>query len=206
LPAQFVLLLWAALLLPNLLRKPDTSQLLRGVFIGALVIGVLGTLAELVLLRGFAPYVEAKRLPRIENYLQMSQPSRHAYLLQQGFAELDRQLQRGAIYQVDTTSPGLWLIHLYAQHPFAAGDSSCETDFGGDPIVCAQAMPLLSAPYRAPIAPADLDAICDRFQMRVLIATDLDPVWHDSQSWVWQRTPLVANEMMRALPCGTAPR
>ncbi|ABF39743.1 hypothetical protein Acid345_0738 [Candidatus Koribacter versatilis Ellin345] len=203
LPAQFVLLIWAAPIASDLLKSEGrfrgaTKSLLHA----ALWIGVLGTICQVALLRGFVWYVETNQKPRAETFLQLPNLGAEGFYLQQGLAQLNKGMDRQAIYQFDAESAAIAFIHLYADHPFAAGDPSCGAAFGGDPSVCEAAIGELKAPYRTMMSLDEVDAICDRYNIRTMIATDLDPIWQDQNSWVWQRQPLVANQRMRALPCG----
>jgi hypothetical protein len=208
LPVQFVLLLWAAPMVSDLFGKASTRRRMTGFWREALYatlfIGVLSTLLQLTLLRGFAMFVDARRLAPLEGYLQMPDVGKRTYFLQQGFSELGRRVAKNDVYQFDTSSPTAWLIRLYAGHPFAAGDESCGTTFGGDPARCAEAMPYLEAPFHAAVTPGEVDRICGQSGVHILITTDVDEVWQHAESWVWQRKPIVANEVMRAFRCGAA--
>jgi hypothetical protein len=64
--------------------------------------------------------------------------------------------------------------------------------------------PLVNGLFDPPAAaPApEVDAVCNQFAISVLVARDKDPVWADPRSWVWNRKPLAANSMMRAVACG----
>jgi hypothetical protein len=65
--------------------------------------------------------------------------------------------------------------------------------------------PILATVFNSPSAARklNLDDFCDQFHINVLVATDIDPVWQDRESWVWVRPNLVANQSMRAVSCGS---
>jgi hypothetical protein len=46
-----------------------------------------------------------------------------------------------------------------------------------------------------------LEGICQDFSISTLVVKDTDPVWDDSQSWVWKREPLFSNEFARVYAC-----
>ena len=204
LPAQFILLLWAASFVYDLFAKnpPPLAMLSRAALYTTLVIGLLSTGVQLVLLRGFAILVDVGKVKPMESYLQISDLGRHTYSLRHGFSELDRRSGKGDIYQFAPDSRAAWLIRLYSGHPFAAGDESCGTTFGGDPSRCSEAMGSLIAPFRATFPPSEIEQTCSRFGVRLLVVTDQDPVWQDRTSWVWQINPIVANDVLRAFTCG----
>jgi hypothetical protein len=206
LPVQFILLVWAAPIVSDLFGNASTrtriSNLWRGVLYAALFIGVLSTAVQLTLLRGSSMLVDAKRLTPIESYLQIPEIGKYTFLLQQGFADLNQQTANYDLYQFDTNSSGAWLIRLYSGHPFAAGDESCGAAFGGNLERCREAMPYLEAPFQIGVSSRDVNTICSRFGLRILLVTDVDPVWHDPDSWVWRSNTIVANDAMRAFVCG----
>jgi hypothetical protein len=93
---------------------------------------------------------------------------------------------------------------LYSNHDAAAATSRCGIGFGGDPARCAPRMAALNALYTTPSAAESdaLDNVCEEYGISIILAEDSDPVWNDRQSWVWTRTPLIANDYVRAFRCG----
>ena len=74
------------------------------------------------------------------------------------------------------------------------------------PKKCDKAMPYLVTVFNYPenIRDWNIDRFCNTFSINLLVATEADPVWRDADSWVWNRSPVVANDLLRAIPCGTA--
>jgi hypothetical protein len=46
--------------------------------------------------------------------------------------------------------------------------------------------------------------LCSDLPIDVLVAKDLDAVWTDRRSWVWNEKPLFANAYFRLFGCGNA--
>jgi len=210
LPVQFVLLLWAAPLVHDLFASQGSAPVLRpmwkGLLVCSLVLGALGTVCQLVILRCYAPLVDSGRLERSEDYFGLSPAlGKRIYALRDGLEGIDQATRPTSVLQYNPASISVWLIHLYSTRQAAAGDENCVSLFGGDPEKCQQAMPYLMAAFNSPaeVRGGDLDRLCDRFSVNVMVATEADPVWHDSSSWVWSRKPLVANKSVRGIACGT---
>jgi hypothetical protein len=108
------------------------------------------------------------------------------------------------VLQYNPRGADLFLFHLYADRQAAAGDDSCGSTFGGDPEKCEQACRYIDAAFNIPNATHrwNMDRFCDMYQINLLVATNSDPVWKDGESWVWTRSPLLANDTMRAFRCG----
>ena len=60
--------------------------------------------------------------------------------------------------------------------------------------------PLFDKP--TPAESDDLDLVCRKYNIEIMLADDRDPVWKDRESWVWSRSPLIANGFVRAFACG----
>jgi hypothetical protein len=107
--------------------------------------------------------------------------------------------------QYNPSGPDLYFFHLYVDRQAAAGDDSCGSGFGGDPEKCKQASGYIEAAFNKPRTTHEwnFDQFCDEYQINVLAATSSDKVWNDTESWLWTRRPLVADDTMRAVACGT---
>jgi hypothetical protein len=46
--------------------------------------------------------------------------------------------------------------------------------------------------------------VCRAYGISVMLVDNTDPVWNHRDSWVWTRTPWLANDYVRAFACGTA--
>ncbi len=214
LPVQFVLLLWAAPLVHDLFCRhrlaassPRIGAVTKAVLAGTLLLGLLGTGFQLVLLRWYAPLVDAGGFQQTEGFLGKPQNvGRRTYLLRDGLAQLDKVTTPAFVLQYSVFSMNYFFLQLYATRQVAAAGEDCGTTFGGDFEKCQQARPYLRAAFQSPehIRNWDMDRFCDAYHVNVLVATDADPVWRDRDSWVWSRKAVVANDSLRAIPCGTA--
>jgi hypothetical protein len=212
---QFVLLLWAAPLVHDVFFDSEkrahahiAGPVWKTVLAGSLALGVLGTLCQLALLRSYAPLAAAGKIARTEPFLGVSPGmDKRAYRLREGLSQIEKVTTPGSLLQYNPASQNVWLIHLYSKLQAAAADSGCGAAFGGDVERCRQAMPYLEALFQSPAVSRswDLDRLCDSFSVNVLVATDADPIWYDTGSWVWTRKTLLSNESLKAIPCGTAP-
>jgi hypothetical protein len=128
------------------------------------------------------------------------------YWIRQGFEQLNKRTAGSSLVQYNPIREEVLMDHLYSARQAAIGDVGCGSDFGGDPQQCKGVLPAFVAVFNQPetIQSWDLDRFCDAFGLNVLVSTDTDPVWRDSESWVWSRPTLIANPAMRAFACGTA--
>ncbi len=202
LPAQFVLLLWAA----SLWGKPELlGRTVRPLLVFLLVAGVAGTVYQLCLLRVYPVRTEFAPDPDYPYLATDRQFGRRTYAARQVYEQLRKTLPAAAVME---HNPDLELGYvpfgLYADRQMAAESFDCGTVMGGDVSVCEHMRPLVVTLFNRVTAlpPPQVDAVCRQFGIDVLVARDTDPVWADPRSWVWTRRPLAANSMMRALPCG----
>jgi hypothetical protein len=210
--AQFILLLWAAPLVHDLFAKENSKEANPGpvwktILVLTLVIGALGTMYQLALLRSYAPLADAAIIQRSENFLGVSPGiGRRTYLLRYGLSAVDKLTAPSSVLQYNPVGRKKLFLHLYSTHQAAAGDDTCGSTFGGNIDKCRQAMPYIVAAFNYPagIRGWDLNRFCDSFSVNLLAATDADPVWQDPASWVWSRRPLVSNDAIRIIPCGTS--
>ncbi len=202
---QFVLLILAAPLLDDLLRRPHTSWA-RLSLLFTLVLGVAATAYQLAALRVYAPLADRGRITRDEDFLGARNFAERTYWLRDGFERLDRLTPPTAHVQYDPSREEVRLANLYSTRQAAMGDPSCESGFGGDLETCRSAFPSFFAVFNGAqvMRSRNLDDFCDKYQIDVLVANDVDPIWKDSKSWVWMRPTLVANQFFRAIPCGKA--
>jgi hypothetical protein len=79
------------------------------------------------------------------------------------------------------------MAHLYSTRKAVMGDPSCGGAFGGDVVICRKAFPYIASVFNSPDAVRNwnLDGFCNDSHVNVLVASDIDPVWQDIDSWVW---------------------
>jgi hypothetical protein len=208
---QFVLLIWAAPIIYDIFVRSDpTTKLGRGTrwiklsIVLTLVLGAAGTAYQLVILRCYAPLVDAGRVARNDQLFGSPGFSERTYLLRKGFDRLNALTGSTSVVQYNPVSDETLMAHLYSTRQAAMGDQDCLSGFGGDLQKCNLAYPYVAALFNSPEAVRnwDLNSLCDELHVDVLVATDVDPVWQDRYGWVWTRPTLLANPSMRAAPCG----
>jgi hypothetical protein len=205
LQAQFIFLLWAALLLDDWWSKPSLiiSPRARRIAYTFLVIGVLGTAYQVINLRIY-PILHDRGLVRGPEWLDADrQTGKRTAALRSAYGSIQSQVPNNAIVQFNPLVKAYIPHLLYSNHDAAAATSGCGTGFGGDAARCEARMTALTALYTDP-SPTEsdgLDDVCEKYGISVILAEDTDPVWNDRQSWVWKRTPLIANHYVRAFRC-----
>jgi hypothetical protein len=210
---QFILLLWAAPLVHDLftnhkLKERVIAPVWKRILVVTLVLGVMGTVYQLLVMRCYEPLADAEIIHRTEHYMGISPGmGERTYRLRDGFTQLAKVTSPESVLQYNPVSENALLIRLYSTHQTAAGDSACGSGFGGDVERCKNVMPFLAAVFNSPgdAQGWDMDGFCDALSVNLLVATDADPVWYDSSSWVWSRHALTSNDSMRSIPCGRAP-
>ncbi len=220
LPAQFALLLFGAMWLGGReWNRPGTAssgeekitagaRALRVAALCTLVLGALGTVHELIILRAYPLLVDSGQIERSEGFLPAGpQMGERTYRLRQGMEELQRRLPQAAVVQYNSLLPTYPALLLYSGRQRASGMRDCGAPFGGRPGDCRPILERLVPLYFRNIypGPVDVDAACRALGVQVLIATDADQVWRDPESWVWRRPALVANPSLRAIGCGGFP-
>jgi hypothetical protein len=209
---QFVLLIWAAPWVSGIFYPSDANRLSAGWRIAlalSVLLGVCGTLLQVGILRAYAPMIDAGISRRTEPWMgPLPGLGQHTYLMREGIEELKRVTPRNAVLQYNPIGSDVFLFHLYANRQVSVGDEACGTTFGGSWEECKQVLPYLNAFFNRPNEEAakwSLDEICDDIHVDVIAVTSSDKAWYETQSWVWTRKPLVANDALRAFRCGTHP-
>jgi len=212
--AQFVLLIWAAPVVHELFCRNRGAapadfggRRIRFWLILALALGLAGTVCQLAALRIYAPLADAGMWgERIERFLGTPglKFGERTYWLREGLDKLNRLTPATAFVQFNPVRDEVAIVHLFSARQAVMGDPFCASDFGGDLQACRNVFPTFASVFNSPGAARELnlDGFCDEFHINVLVATDIDPVWQDRESWVWLRPSLVANPSMRAIPCG----
>jgi hypothetical protein len=206
LQAQFIFLLWAVFLLDDWWSKPslDISPRARRWAYTFLIVGVLGTAYQVINVRVY-PILHDRGLVRGPEWLDADgQLGRRTAALRAVYDNIQTRVPGNAIIQFNPLVKAYIPHLLYSNHDAAAATSRCGIGFGGDPARCAPRMAALNALYTTPSAAESdaLDNVCEEYGISIILAEDSDPVWNDRQSWVWTRTPLIANDYVRAFRCG----
>jgi len=209
---QFVLLLLSAPIVHAVFCPRDNAaktglkaKWIRYSLLFTLVLGVAGTTFQLVALRAYAPLVDAGKSVRSEQFLGAPGFGERTYWMREGFSRLDRMTPPLAAVQYNPVREEVLIAHLYSTRQAVMGDASCGSAFGGDIEACRKVFFRFDPVFNSPdsVEGLRLDEFCDEFQIAVLVATDVDPVWQDRKSWVWLRPDLLdGNPSMRAIACG----
>ncbi|MFB3813483.1 MAG: hypothetical protein ACE14L_05170 [Terriglobales bacterium] len=209
LQAQFVFLLWAALVLDHWWSTPGSAgnRTRRAAYI-MLLLGLLGTAYQVVTLRIY-PMLHDAGIVRGPEWLDSDrQMGRRTLALRSVYDTLSSTLPHDIVVQYNPASPAYVPHLLYSGRDAAIGLPRCGAVFGGDMARCGPRIKTLQSLFVAP-EPGDaasLDARCDAYRINALVVTNSDPVWQQPGTWVWNRTPAIVNDYVRAFHCGTMSR
>jgi hypothetical protein len=210
---QFILLIWAAPIVHEVFFRKDaaaqsgfSATWIKASIIFMILVGVAGTACQLVVLRCYPLMADAGTLERTESFLGSPGFGERTYWLREGYSRLGQLVPSTASVQYNPVGYEVLMAHLYSPRQAVMGDQNCASVFGGDALTCRTAFPYIASVFNSPgsVRGWNLDDLCDNFQINVLVATDADPIWQDSNSWVWIRPSLLTNPSMRVIPCGTA--
>jgi hypothetical protein len=120
------------------------------------------------------------------------------------YGALGTVLPPGAIIQYNPNATPFIPHQLYSGHGAAMGAPQCGAVFGGDLSRCEARMESIESLFKYPsqAESAGLDRTCREFGIRVMLVDDLDSVWGERDSWVWNRVPILSNDHARAFACG----
>jgi len=180
-----------------------TPYWIRFVAFLAIVVGVVGTLCQVLLLRFDLPLVEA-----IENANHKSEAgkmSHKAYFSSIGYAQLDASIPRDAIVQYnpgsnDALGGTVDLFGIDHQTAIAGDQPWCGSELGGDPSGCPAMASAIDSLFKGATA-EQARATCSQYGIGYLVANVYDPAWNDRNGWVWTLKPVVSDEEFRALDC-----
>jgi hypothetical protein len=210
--AQFILLLWsvdpAMALFQRLFRRRGTEavrgfRLTRGIRVGLcllLAIGAMTTLYEVAILRVYPVLADARVIGMPDWLGPDNRLGQRVYALRQTHRWISDELPDTAIVQ---HNPAVWkdLYGFYSERQVAVADFENGMLFG----IPEGAFLAVERPV-AQVFSADSDLaavrdVCAEFSISVLLVKDVDPVWGNRQSWVWQREPVYGNDYARLFGC-----
>jgi len=230
---RLIFLLWAAPPVADFLarwresRRAHTALKLTTmtrVAVALAAIGLLGQIAEIVLVRIRFPLTDAGLLPRVVVEERVPHIGYRFAQVQQAMSAATRITPREGIVQGNPHSRLRNVYLLYTNRQMAASDDGCNTPFGGDPRLCepmARALIQLfggmgphyqGAPKvfddrigfdPAAVTPANFARVCSAYKLDAVVAGYVDPVWWDKTSWVWQLQPVFANSTARVFRCAS---
>jgi len=194
LPAQFMLLLWAA----NLLSERAARTLFTSLLI---LLGVAGVAYDLAILRFYPLLADFGKVPRIawigddNNVGLRTRSNREAYEWVRARTPETSVIQQNPepVYQ-DT------FFGAYGDRQTLAVGYACGSTFGGDPRECQSAMAVLTPLFEGG-GTQTLASACQSLPMDFVIAKDTDKAWHEQSSWVWTGGPVFSNDFTRVFAC-----
>ncbi len=165
----------------------------------ALVIGLFGTLCQVLLLRFYLPILCANHN---QDAIKLSDK---AYFSSIGYTQLNVSIPRDAVVQYNPGSKFFWwtLPDFFGIDRQTAIDSDqpwCGSELGGDPEGCPAMASAIDALFKGASA-EQARATCHQYGIGYLIANVYDSAWNDREGWVWTLKPVVSDEKFRALDC-----
>jgi hypothetical protein len=210
---QFVLLLWAAVYLADRFsthreapaRGWSDQQMLGALLYTLLAIGGASALYGLGIVRVY-PLLSDRY--HWTDFIDVASGD-DAFAVRSAYADLDRATPASAVVQYNPDSKLINQMLVYSRYQQAAGDTSCNTNFGGSMAECAPlqaGLQVIFDPHAGDnISKAEVDKICQSLHIDVLLVNARDPVWNRKDSWVWQDTPIIQNDAFRVYRCGSVP-
>lgn len=203
---QFVLLLWAVPVAGELygLCRNALGRWTRRALRVALLLGLAATAWQLIALRVYEPLAAAGVVDRAETLFGSGGYPERALSQRRAGEAVAQTAPADALVQYNPVREEARITQLYSSRQAVAGDANCNAAFGGDYAACRAVFPQIAAIFndRAAMRSREVDAVCDKFRISYLLATDADPVWGDGKGWVWRRSTLFAGSHSRLLPCG----
>jgi hypothetical protein len=194
LPAQFMLLLWAAEVLSERASRTPMIRLL-------LVLGLAGVVYDLAILRLYPVLSDAGKVPTI-GWLAGDQllglrtaANREAYEWLRARTPETAVIQQNPEPVFQDTFYG-----AYGQRQTIALGGACSSGFGGDPRECAPLMTALAGLFAGGGAQM-FESACRSLPIDVVVAKDTDVAWRNRASWVWTGNPIFHNDFVRLFAC-----
>lgn len=206
--AQLVLLLWGAWLIEEWWTspRPVASRFVVRLAQICIFIGVIGTMYQVTMLRIYPllhDYANAD--PTLFDWVYADQKvGERTYALRSVYERLNDALPAGSIVQYNPYATSFISHEIYSSHAAAVGGPDCASAFGGNSNTCGvrfkAVVPLFINP--TPLQEAGLDDLCRQYGITALLVDNTDEVWGRRDTWVWKRTPMFANNDVRAFACG----
>ena len=202
LPAQFILLLWAARYLtanPGWWRR----RWLGGLLALTLALGFATTALDVVLAR--VSLAEAEASNSAYYWLGRYVPSaRQAFYTKEAYLALKKILPPNAIVQHNPVVGIDFFEGTYGDRQVVAADDMYSTLYGTTPE--------MYQPYRAALEkifvtdpgadPATVNAICEQDYISALLVKSTDEAWKQPKGWVAKLPVLYQNPLVKVVACG----
>jgi hypothetical protein len=208
--AQLIFLLWGVFLVEEwwVGVRPDYSRVWLRFAQICMVLGIIGSVYQATMLRIYPIlHDNPKEDPLLFDWVYGDQKvGERTYALRSVYERLNKELPPDAIVQYNPYAASFISHEIYSGHGATIGGPNCVSVFGGDLNQCGPridaVVPLFWHPNAA--LSARVDEVCREFGIRVMLVDDTDKVWNSPESWVWTRTPLIANDYVRAFACGNS--
>jgi hypothetical protein len=194
---QFILLLWAADLLPRMNELQSRVKGFIGLFI---VLGAVGVAYDLAILRFYPLLSDAGTVPHLFWLSDDRRLGERTTANREAYEWLRTRTSKKAIIQQNPEVFQDNFYGLYGQRQTMAGGKGCLTTFGGDPEDCTPLLKIVDALFAGGTSKT-LEAACRALPVDVFIAKDTDSAWRDRASWVWNTTPAFQNGFVRIYFC-----
>jgi len=169
-----------------------------------LILGVVGVVYDLAILRFFPVLSDAGRVPKIDWLANDEKLGRRTYANREAYEWLRARTPARAVIQQNPNTPVQDTFYgLYGNRQTVAEDTTCGTTFGGDPRECVTIMDRLTRLFSidGTSSSQGFDTACESLPIDIVVAKDTDKVWNDRSSWVWTRTPIFSNNFVRLFAC-----
>ncbi len=177
----------------------------RHALVGLAVIGVGGTVYQVVALRVYLPWQQAHGNVAMRELAEQNAALREAYAQLDGRVPPDARLQYAPLAG-DGSHFANFPRMMSAGRQLVNAEASCSIGFGGEPGPCAGMWHDITTLFvlRPQVVPAAAQAaaLCDDMGAEYLVVTRWDAVWGNGASWVWQLPAVVATPNVRIVRCG----
>lgn len=193
--SQFMLLLLAVLVLER------TASWSKKALLGLAIIGVAGTVYQLVLLKLYLPMQQKHGDPNVVGLAEYNYALRDADAALQGHIPQAARVQHNVHVPVYFSSAQLFNTSWQV----IADTEKCNTSFGGEATPCMDIQASIARIFPQPGTPApsaqQTSALCGRIGADYLVATRWDAAWSAKDSWVWTLPLVVERPSVRVVSC-----
>jgi hypothetical protein len=190
---QFCLLLLGVQVLERCSRGAKVALL------SLALIGVVGTVYQVVMLRISLPRQEASRDPDVGTELQ-----RQNYVFRDVWSAADKQLPANARVQYNIVDNDYWqgAEMIQTRRQLVAGDGECDTAFGGDASACTAIQQEIERLFHSKALDADgARGACAAMGADYLVVSRWDAAWENRHGWVWTLPAVVERPEARVVAC-----
>jgi hypothetical protein len=194
LPAQFILLLWAADVLSERTSRTPLLRLL-------LVLGLAGVIYDLAILRFFPVLSDMGKVQNITWLANDRLLGLRTAANREAYEWLGARTPESAVIQQNPEPIYQDTFYgAYGHRQSVAVGVACGSMLGGDPRECTPLMPVLAGLFAGGGGQL-FESACRTLPIDVVVAKDTDTAWRDRSSWVWTGHPIFYNDFVRLFAC-----